>query len=100
MSALRGQLSSLNPERERQKNEAWDKASPSSGRPPSEWRVDDYGNLIRYQEYRDYSAHGWQIDHIIPLASGGLDIPSNRRALHSTTNASRGGVLGGLFRKR
>ncbi len=76
------------------KLDAWSKAAPYQNLDPEEWRMDDYGKLIRYREYGKYSDYGWQIDHITPTALGGTDLASNKRALHHTVNQRLGGLLG------
>ena len=77
--------------RDRQKLVAWNRANSIAGSDVRAWRRDDYGNDIRYADYGDRdSEFGWEIDHVKPLARGGLDIDSNLRALHWRVNASRG----------
>ena len=77
--------------RDRRKLVAWNHAALIPGRDGNEWRMDDYGCRIRFSDYGDReSDFGWEIDHIVPLARGGLDIDSNLRALYWAVNASRG----------
>lgn len=60
------------------------------------WRWDDNGKVIKRSEYGNRnSKHGWEIDHIRPVADGGTDGLANLRPLHWETNASDGGRLGG-----
>ena len=78
-------------ERDRRKLVAWNRAALVPGRDRNELRRDDYGLYIRFSDYGDRdSEFGWEIDHIVPLARGGLDIDRNLRALHWHVNASRG----------
>ena len=77
--------------RTRRKLVAWNRASPIPGWDARTWRKDDYGRFIHFEHYGNrYSAFGWEVDHIIPLANGGMDIDTNLRALNWFDNASRG----------
>jgi hypothetical protein len=62
------------------------------------FREDCDGRLIHTDHYGKHTQYGWEIDHIMPKALGGLDIPSNVRARHHYGNALAGGFLGSLFR--
>ncbi len=63
-----------------------------------DFRVDDYGNIIRWEDYGNTnSEYGWEIDHIHPSALGGSDRYANLRALHFRTNRSLGGQLNALL---
>jgi hypothetical protein len=60
-----------------------------------DFRTDDFGHLIRWQDYGKYnSPYGWEIDHQHPSALGGSDGYANLRALHCKRNRSLGGLLG------
>lgn len=75
---------------EARKLEVWFKATPIEGYDSTEWRRDELGNPIQFSAYGDRSSDfGWEIDHIVPLASGGLDVASNLRPLHWKANVSR-----------
>lgn len=67
---------------------------------PDEWRYDDDGNIIRYSEYGQFSTFGWEIDHQVPSALGGLNTYANLRPLHWRANRSRGGLIGALLDRR
>ncbi|WP_156437674.1 MULTISPECIES: HNH endonuclease [unclassified Sphingomonas] len=57
-------------------------------------RVDDYGNLMRWDKYGDFNhTFGWEVDHIQPRALGGHDAAENLRALNCKANRSLGGIL-------
>ncbi|WP_083202390.1 HNH endonuclease signature motif containing protein [Stappia indica] len=79
--------------------QVWRKARFSIFTGPAEYATDDYGKLLRRQDYGDRSSrYGWEIDHIVPKALGGTDDLSNLRPLHCSSNASLGGILGGFLR--
>ena len=76
----------------------WNKGQIIAGYNPLIWRRDYMGNAIRYSDYGDrLSVHGWEIDHITPVALGGSDDLANLRPLHWRANAQRGGWLGPWF---
>lgn len=76
----------------------WIRGRPIPGWDPAHWRHDDYGHVIKFDQYGDRSAEfGWERDHIVPRALGGSDHPSNLRPLHCKRNSSLGGILGGLL---
>ena len=78
----------------------WNKGREIPGYDRNVWRYDDDGNVIRRDEYgKTDSQHGWQIDHVIASAIGGMDVYGNLRPLHYKGNASRGGLLAALLRK-
>lgn len=70
--------------------QVWQKATPIPGYNEDEWRLDAYGNPIRFEAYGDRrSKFGWEHDHIIPLADGGPDTLSNLRPLQWEANVRR-----------
>ena len=70
--------------------QVWQKGTPIPGYNPEEWRRDDNGHAISFMEYgnRD-SDYGWELDHIVPEAQGGLRVLSNLRPLYWRTNVLR-----------
>jgi len=44
----------------------WQKGRAIQGWNPAEWRMDALGGLMRYAEYGQTTAFGWEIDHINP----------------------------------
>ena len=72
----------------------WAKGRPIPGWPPWEWRLDDDGNVICFSAYGNRaSEYGWEIDHIVPRALGGVSTLRNLRPLHCRANARRGARL-------
>lgn len=68
----------------------WNKGQNKPGYEPSKWRIDAYGNLIRFSDYGETSQYGWEVDHIVPVARGGSDHIGNLRPLHWEANRQRG----------
>jgi 5-methylcytosine-specific restriction endonuclease McrA len=68
----------------------WEKGDiPIKGK-ENEWRKDQCGAWIRYQNYGDRNSdYGWEIDHITPESKGGKSILSNLRPLHWKNNAGK-----------
>ena len=68
----------------------WKKGTLVGGLSSDYWRRDDFGNLIFFGDYgnRD-SNHGWEIDHIVPIAKNGSNDLSNLRPLHWKANVER-----------
>ena len=64
------------------------------GLDPTEQRRDACGNTIRFSAYGDTnSAEGWEVDHIKPVATGGMDVFNNLRPLQWKANRERGALL-------
>jgi hypothetical protein len=57
------------------------------------------GRLIFLSDYGKNTAHGWHVDHKVPIALGGTDAPSNLRARHWLGNCRAGGLLGDVLGK-
>ncbi|MGD9914640.1 MAG: HNH endonuclease signature motif containing protein [Rhizobiaceae bacterium] len=77
----------------------WSKGHEIVGFDKTEWRRDDFGNILCYSDHGNrQSEHGWEIDHIVPTALSGSDDISNLRPLHCAANAGLGGLLGNLRR--
>lgn len=80
------------------------KGQPIQGLNESEWRLDAFGNLLKYKDHGDRtSPFGWEMDHHpTPKFLGGSDEVWNLRPLRCALNAFQGGVYssmkrGGLF---
>ena len=68
----------------------WQKASPTPEYSPAVYRRDVCGALICFDDYGVTSSpHGWEIDHILPVAHGGIDDLSNLQALHWENNRNK-----------
>jgi hypothetical protein len=99
-NALAGGLASGLGQAEARKLAAWAKARAANTMLGPDYRVDDLGNLIKWQDYGKHSSlHGWEIDHAYPSALGGTDHFSNLRALHCSANRSLGGRLGNALNR-
>jgi len=72
---------------EQRKYYAWRNTTPL-GVPG--YAVGHDGIAICQSDHGKLSEWGWECDHIVSLADGGLDVPSNVRAIHWRTNRSRG----------
>ncbi|MDH4350349.1 MAG: HNH endonuclease [Gemmatimonadota bacterium] len=69
----------------------WNKGSIISGYRFSEWRRDPCGRIIRRLAYGDIaSSHGWEVDHVKPIAKGGGDELANLQPLHWQLNWEKG----------
>jgi len=62
---------------------------------PRDAGVDEHGNVIARSKYGDLrSSYGWEVDHRVAKALGGLDVFHNLRALACPANRRLGGILG------
>ena len=72
----------------------WGKGSVILGHDTTEWRRDRCGAAIQYSKYGDTSSkHGWEIDHIFPVAAGGQDNLDNLQPLQWSLNREKGDSL-------
>lgn len=77
---------------------AWRNARAVLGRDPTQVRQDAYGWYIVWSEYGNRNSdYGWEIDHVVPTALGGLNSAANVRALHWKNNSRLGGLLSGAL---
>ena len=79
---------------EKRKMSAWLRASEIPGHDGALWRRDRFGSAIHWPHHgnRD-SDYGWEIDHQIPKARGGLGFASNLEALHWRNNVAKSDSL-------
>ncbi len=78
---------------ESKKKEVWEKGQLVAGRDPDKYRMDKFGNLIRYSSYGTLTKLGWEIDHIFPESLGGSDDISNLQPLQWEANRKKGDKL-------
>jgi 5-methylcytosine-specific restriction endonuclease McrA len=72
----------------------WQKARKIPDYQEHLWRYDKCGNPMKWTEYGNRnSQHGWEIDHIMPVAHGGGDDLPNLQPLYWQNNASKGDNL-------
>ena len=74
--------------------EVWKKADPTVAlifeKDPNVIRKDICGDRIDFSEYGKSTEHGWEIDHIKPVAAGGGDKLDNLQPLYWRTNRTKG----------
>ncbi|MBN9164472.1 MAG: HNH endonuclease [Myxococcales bacterium] len=70
------------------------RSDPIDGLDPNEWRRDLCGATIRRSEHGNTeSKHGWEIDHVQPVAFGGGDELENLQPLQWENNRAKGNGL-------
>jgi hypothetical protein len=68
----------------------WAKGRVIQSYDPNVWRHDMYGKVMKYADYgKTSSEHGWEIDHIKPVAKGGTDDLGNLQPLQWETNRDK-----------
>jgi len=76
---------------EKMKVVVWTKGRVIPNFSPEEWRWDVCGKVMQYSEYGNReSEHGWEIDHIDPIANGGTDDEYNLQPLNWKNNTHKG----------
>jgi hypothetical protein len=68
----------------------WRKGRVIDGFDSAVWRHDMCGSVMKYADYGETSKHGWEVDHIKPVAKGGTDDLSNLQPLYWENNRRKG----------
>lgn len=69
----------------------WQKGRAIDGYDAKIWRYDICGKPMKFSEYGNTnSEHGWEVDHIKPVANGGSDNLSNLQPLQWDNNRKKG----------
>ncbi|MBI3129667.1 MAG: HNH endonuclease [Candidatus Tectomicrobia bacterium] len=69
----------------------WKKGRTIEGYDPNIWRYDMCGKPMKNSDYgKTNSEHGWEVDHIKPVAKGGTDDLNNLQPLQWDNNRRKG----------
>jgi hypothetical protein len=80
--------------KEEMKLNVWQKGRVIPNFEPKEWRWDVCGKVMQYSEFGNReSEHGWEIDHIDPVANGGTDKLDNLQPLNWKNNTHKGDLV-------
>jgi 5-methylcytosine-specific restriction endonuclease McrA len=68
----------------------WSKGVAVEGYDPAVFRQDVCGNWMQFDQHGQESDYGWEIDHILPRALGGMTYPANLQPLWWRNNRRKG----------
>ena len=68
------------------KRNIWNKGAAVEGYDPDIFRKDIRGNWMRFDEHGLETDYGWEIDHILPRALGGMSYFGNLQPLYWRNN--------------
>ncbi|MBL8679826.1 MAG: HNH endonuclease [Myxococcales bacterium] len=69
----------------------WSKGAVIIGKSSTEYRQDVCGATMWFSAHGDISdPHGWEVDHMTPVAAGGGDEIKNLQPLHWKNNRAKG----------
>lgn len=79
---------------EQEKFAVWQKGRILEGYSEAQWRMDTCGQLMQWSQYGNRNSDtGWEIDHINPVANGGIDVINNLQPLNWKNNLAKGDKL-------
>lgn len=70
-------------------NQVWEKGTVVQGYNKDNYRQDACGAWMEKSKYGTQDIHGWEIDHVYPIAKGGDDDFINLRPMNWQNNKSK-----------
>ena len=71
-------------------NAVWNKGKAIPGYDLAVWRKDTCNAVIKRGDYGTVGTHGWEVDHVMPVAKGGGDSLGNLQPLQWQNNRHKG----------